>query len=98
MNIIQAKHINNFGDTSGEAYTYKLPDGVRIGAGQYILVENRKTGRNEIIKTVTDSEDVNGNTLKMIMGEKRVISRVLGEYLFFPLAAGDITGGNDENK
>lgn len=98
MNIIQAKHINNFGDTSGEAYTYKLPDGVRIGAGQYILVENRKTGRNEIVKTVTDSEDVNGNTPKMVMGEKRVISNVLGEYLFFPFAAGDITGGNDEGS
>lgn len=95
MNIIQAKHINNYGDVSGRAYTYKLPDGARIGQGEYVLVENRKTGRNEIARTVTDSEDVNGNTLKMIMGEKRVISSVLGEYLFFPLDAG---GNDDENE
>lgn len=44
MNIIQAKHINSPGGLSGRAYTYKLPDGARIGAGAYVLVENRKTG------------------------------------------------------
>lgn len=97
MNIIQAKHINSFGDTCGKAYTYRLPDGARIVAGEYVLVENRKTGRNEIARTVTDSEDVNGNALKMIMGEKRVISKVLGEYIFFPLAGGN-TGGNNEGS
>lgn len=98
MNIIQAKHINNSGGASGRAYTYRLPDGARVGHGQYILAENRKTGRSEIVKTVTDSEDVNGNTLKMIMGGKKVISSVLGECLFFPFSEGSIAGGNDGNE
>lgn len=86
MNIIQAKHINSFGDTHDKAYTYKLPDGVKIESGKYILVENRREGRNEIVKTVTHSENVNANVLKMIMGGQEVRSKVLGEYFIVPLA------------
>ena len=76
MNIIQAKHIN-FGQLTGKVYTYRLPDGLRIDAGEYILVENKRTGGVEIVKTVTNSEDVNKNVLKMIMDDKEVISKVL---------------------
>lgn len=85
MNIVQAEHI---GDIYRKAYTYKLPDGVRIEAGKYILVENKQTRSNDIVKTITDSEDVNENVLKMIMGEQEVRSKVLGEYVLVPLKGG----------
>ena len=86
MNIIQAKHINSCGDMTGKTYTYRLPDGVRIGSGRYISVENKRTGGKDIVKTVTCSEDVNANVLKMIMGGQEVRSKVLGEYFMVPLA------------
>ena len=85
MNIIQAKHINSCGETSGKTYTYELPDGVRIESGRYISVENKRTGGSNIVMAVTNSEDVNDNVLKMIMGEQKVRSKVLGEYFEVPL-------------
>lgn len=92
MNIIQAKHINSSGELTGKAYTYELPDGVRIRSGKYIAVENKRTGGSDIVKTVTDSEDVNDNILKMIMGGKKVQSMAIGEYFEVPFKiAGEVS-------
>ena len=80
MNIIQAKHIN---DLAGKSYTYKITDTRRIEKDTLLVVENKKTGKLNLVISTTDSEDVNENVLNMIMQGKEVRSKVLGEYIYF---------------
>lgn len=80
MNIIQAKFLN---DLVGKNYTYKITGTRRIRKDTLLLVENKKTGKPNIVISTTDSEDVSENVLNMIMQGKEVCSKVLGEYLYF---------------
>ena len=59
---------------------FHLPDGVIVTADMLLLVENQKTGKPDIVRAVTNSEDVNQNTLDMIMQGQKVKSRVIGTY------------------
>ena len=81
MNIVQAKHLDGIYD---KRYTYRLPDGVMVAADTLLQVENQKTGKPDIVRAVTNSEDVNRNTLDMIMQGQKVISKVIGTYVMIP--------------
>lgn len=82
MNIVQAKHLDGIYD---KRYTYRLPDGVIVTADMLLLVENQKTGKPDIVRAVTNSEDVNQNTLDMIMQGQKVKSRVIGTYFLISI-------------
>ena len=82
MNVIQAKHLYGISD---KRYTYRLPDGVIVTADMLLLVENQKTGKPDIVRAVTNSEDVNQNTLNMIMQGQKLRSRVIGTYFVIPI-------------
>ena len=82
MNVIQAKHLSGISD---KRYTYRLPDGVMVAADTLLLVENQKTGKPDIVRAVTNSEDVNQNTLDMIMQGQKVKSRVIGTYFLISI-------------
>lgn len=86
MNIIQAKHIVNSTD---KVYTYQLPKGVFVRTDSLLLVENNQTGGRDLVKAVTNSEDVNDNILKMIMQGQNVRSKVLGMYFMIPILEAD---------
>lgn len=81
MNIIQAKHLCGI---SNKRYTYRLPDGIMVAADTLLQVENQKTGKPDIVRAVTNSEDVNRNTLDMIMQGQKVTSKVIGTYVMIP--------------
>lgn len=82
MNVIQAKHLSGISD---KRYTYRLPDGVMVAADTLLQVENQKTGKPDIVRAVTNSEDVNRNTLDMIMQGQKVKSRVIGTYFLISI-------------
>lgn len=82
MNIVQAKHLDGIYD---KRYTYRLPDGVMVAADTLLKVENQKTGKPDIVRAVTNSEDVNQNTLNMIMQGQKIKSRVIGIYFMIPI-------------
>lgn len=82
MNIVQAKHLDGIYD---KRYTYRLPDGVMVAADTLLKVENQKTGKPDIVRAVTNSEDVNQNTLDMIMQGQKVKSRVIGTYFLISI-------------
>lgn len=82
MNIVQAKHLDGIYD---KRYTYRLPDGVIVTADMLLLVENQKTGKPDIVRAVTNSEDVNQNTLDMIMQGQKLKSRVIGTYFLISI-------------
>lgn len=85
MNIVQAKHL---GDNSAKAYTYQLPKEIRVEKGELLLVENKVTKKEDVVISVTDSEDVNKNVLNMIMQGQEVRSKVLGVYVKVPTTGG----------
>lgn len=58
-------------------YTFKVPHGVKITKGEYVVVQN-KDGTQKIVEAVTDSFEMNAGDVKTITGIK-VISNVVGK-------------------
>lgn len=85
MNIVQAKHMNDY---TGKTYTYEVSKGYEIKKGQLLLVENKMKGKPSIVTAVTDSEEVSKNVLDMIMQGETVRSKVLGMYVMLPIIGG----------
>lgn len=75
MNIIQVVHLE---DVTKTRYTYEVPPYMRINKGILLQVHN-KYGK-AVVRSVTDSSDVDDNVLDMIMEGKKVTAKVTGVY------------------
>lgn len=76
MNIVQVNFINSI---TQKRYTYKVPNGISLNKGDIIRVRN-KDGKEAIATCVTDSENLSGNAVDMVMGGLDVLSDVIGVY------------------
>ena len=79
MNVVQVVHINGY-CVSGQRYTYKVPNSIKLEKGDYVRVKDHD-GSVKIALCASASHKIDDtDMLHMVSGGKNIRSWVTGVY------------------